>query len=500
MATSGLPPTSLRTAAPGNSFNMSSLHQKPAMRPIGTPFFSPPTAVTVRMRRLPLGTTDENLRLMVLWAKDLISAEVLSPPLSDDEGYLSGELRFKSMDSAVQAQNMFDGKTNSAGDANMIVTVLGSSPSTVPSDPSPTNTGAALATASVSTMPGPAHTASQSSSGFSSAFGSLDRMSTHPHSIDTPNGYSQFRGVFSPTSPIGTKPQDVNGVSGKNFIENNSNDDETSDLINNPMAFAERGGGPTGRRMTAPQFPVSQMANMSINTNVGNTAPSVTSPYNHPMSAHPYGHHYPMNNHSHRPNLPPVNPADQNPPCNTLYVGNLPLDTHEEELKQLFSKCRGYKRLCFRTKTNGPMCFVEFDDTTFATKVLHDLYGHLLSNSNKGGIRLSFSKNPLGVRGPNHHAAGHAHHGGMNNNMNGSAHAFASANGPPPGLSAPPGLGPTRMNHNAAAANGGYGPNYGWNSPMQNGYSNGHSPGTHTPNGHYRTNGSGPLPPHMMGM
>merc|ERR1719160_1064678 len=113
---------------------MSSLHQKPAMRPIGTPYFSPPTAVTVRMRRLPLGTTDENLRLMVLWAKDLISAEVLSPPLSDDEGYLSGELRFKSMDTAVQAQNMFDGKTNSAGDANMIVTVLGSSPSTVPSD------------------------------------------------------------------------------------------------------------------------------------------------------------------------------------------------------------------------------------------------------------------------------------------------------------------------------------------------------------------------------
>ncbi|KAG7109783.1 Cell wall integrity protein scw1 like [Verticillium longisporum] len=64
----------------------------------------------------------------------------------------------------------------------------------------------------------------------------------------------------------------------------------------------------------------------------------------------------------------------------------------------MFSKQRGYKRLCFRTKQNGPMCFVEFEDVTFATKALNELYGQPLHNSVKGGIRLSFSKNPLGVR------------------------------------------------------------------------------------------------------
>lgn len=69
-------------------------------------------------------------------------------------------------------------------------------------------------------------------------------------------------------------------------------------------------------------------------------------------------------------NFPPRNPADYNPPCNTLYVGNLPIDTSEDELKSLFSKQRGYKRLCFRTKQNGPMCFVEFEDVSFATKAL----------------------------------------------------------------------------------------------------------------------------------
>lgn len=96
--------------------------------------------------------------------------------------------------------------------------------------------------------------------------------------------------------------------------------------------------------------------------------------------------------------IPPPNPADQNPPCNTLYVGNLPPDTSETELKELFSRQPGYRRLCFRTKQNGPMCFVEFEDEVYAGKTLVELYGVALSNSVKGGIRLSYSKNPLGVK------------------------------------------------------------------------------------------------------
>ncbi|KAI8072888.1 hypothetical protein BC940DRAFT_316343 [Gongronella butleri] len=96
----------------------------------------------------------------------------------------------------------------------------------------------------------------------------------------------------------------------------------------------------------------------------------------------------------------PSNPADQNPPCNTLYVGNLPPSTNEDELRQLFSKCRGYKRMCFRNKPQGPMCFVEFEDVTLATQALNDHQGHCLTTSIKGGIRLSFSKNPLFIKGP----------------------------------------------------------------------------------------------------
>lgn len=106
---------------------------------------------------------------------------------------------------------------------------------------------------------------------------------------------------------------------------------------------------------------------------------------------------------------PPTNPADQNPPCNTLYVGNLPPDATELELRELFQPQKGFKRLSFKNKQSngnshhGPMCFVEFEDVAHATRALAELYGRTLprSGSNaKGGIRLSFSKNPLGVRGP----------------------------------------------------------------------------------------------------
>jgi hypothetical protein len=47
------------------------------------------------------------------------------------------------------------------------------------------------------------------------------------------------------------------------------------------------------------------------------------------------------------------------------------------------------------------MCFVEFEDVNHAAKALNELYGHPLGGLVKGGgIRLSYSKNPLGVRTP----------------------------------------------------------------------------------------------------
>jgi hypothetical protein len=101
--------------------------------------------------------------------------------------------------------------------------------------------------------------------------------------------------------------------------------------------------------------------------------------------------------HPPQDNSLPSNPTDQIP-CNTLYVKNLPIDTSEDELKAIFSIQSGYKRLLFRTKYNSPICMVEFEDVACATKALNELDGHSLQNSANGGIQLSFSKTPLGVR------------------------------------------------------------------------------------------------------
>ena len=91
----------------------------------------------------------------------------------------------------------------------------------------------------------------------------------------------------------------------------------------------------------------------------------------------------------------------ENPPCNTLYIGNLPPSTQPLELYNLFSPLMGFKRMSFREKVgSGPMCFVEFSSIDLATQAMMDMYGRMLSGSTKakGGIRLSYSKNPLGVR------------------------------------------------------------------------------------------------------
>lgn len=67
-------------------------------------------------------------------------------------------------------------------------------------------------------------------------------------------------------------------------------------------------------------------------------------------------------------------------------MGNLPAispPTHppnflEESLRALFQRSPGFKRMSFRQKINGPMCFVEFEDTGYASLAIKEMYGHNL--------------------------------------------------------------------------------------------------------------------------
>ncbi|KAL3418969.1 RNA recognition domain-containing protein [Phlyctema vagabunda] len=463
------------------------------------PFAS--TTCSVLIRRLPINTTEDTLRSMVVWSKEFIDAEVLSIEKSEDPGLRSAILRFKSQAGAIEARNMLDGKPNIANDAQMIVEIVYGSPA-----------ASRRYTVDVTNNPGPSSSTSSTSSGgptsrqssrFNGTFQTAQNQRVSPtnnsatfsNELPNPTSSAHYQSLFSPQSPIGNHLSERTRITGKSLINNDSvEDDETGELLKDPVAYAENGPSAQPRRSTLPQLPISRLANLSLNTtnaSAAGLAPFASQAMPNIQHANPLsptaiaGAGPPVNyqlgsQHYQRHNFPPVNPADQNPPCNTLYVGNLPIDTSEDELKAMFSKQRGYKRLCFRTKQNGPMCFVEFEDVSFATKALHELYGHPLHNSIKGGIRLSFSKNPLGVRsGQGMVASGPPTIPGIVQGMNGALNSapgtlFSTASGPPPGLSAPPGLGPNRVTYGTVpmnSLNNQYAANYGgntngWNGPM----------------------------------
>lgn len=411
------------------------------------------TSPIILIRQLAQTLDSNALKSMLVFAKDLISVDFVPNP-ADDQNFRTAIARFATSIAAQEAKSMLDGKWNSNGDAHLIVSYVPVSPGSTSGlrrIPEPSLSG-------LSDGIGPIR-----SSKFNGSFSNFDQASptlasSGFTSVDASSRSESYSSVF-PQAQIGF-PLERQRISGKSMISEDGADDETGKLINDPIAFAQNdmAHNHQARRSTLPQLPINRLANLTISSPTNNSPSmnglisprSVQSPSsfssNHAMHTPASTNGFPNNNNNlqyPRNTMPPVNPADQNPPCNTLYVGNLPQDTAEDELKLLFSKQRGYKRLCFRVKQQGPMCFVEFEDVSFATKTLHELYGHMLSNSVKGGIRLSFSKNPLGVRAnqqngissPLSSSQGGLH--GMNGLSYGNLAAFTAASGPPPGLSMP---------------------------------------------------------------
>ncbi|KAL8936696.1 MAG: hypothetical protein Q9216_004806 [Gyalolechia sp. 2 TL-2023] len=423
----------------------------------------------ILMRKLPRNTSSDALRTMFLFAKDFVGAEFIPSEAQEDKGYVSAIARFRTANAAQEARSFLDGKKNSANETPMIVEVLRLSPNGgLGPRRNTSDTASSRATTSSTSSVGSTTTPAplRQSSRFNSTFQSLDSISPPSSSGQMPMGdlsapdlVSPFRNLFTPQMNLGQHRR----VAGNTIIDQDGADDAPGSILQDSTAYGHHDlPGPLGRRATSSQIPTTRFGGLSLSTTTATSpplqcfvSPRSSGPLQSPTAAMsptsmgnlgPNASYQVTSQHYHRHNYPPVNPADQNPPCNTLYVGNLPIDTSEDELKAMFSKQRGYKRLCFRTKQNGPMCFVEFEDVSFATKALNELYGHPLHNSVKGGIRLSFSKNPLGVRtgqpgsmGPPTPLSPQGPMPGANGL--GNVPTFSTASGPPPGLAAPPGLG-----------------------------------------------------------
>lgn len=408
---------------------------------------------------------------MLTFANDLVDVRFVQSPLPEDQGFKSASVRLHTVEAAMQARQMLNGKPNSSKKATLIVEVYDSRlthadqrRNTIDVTAARTQTSSTSSNSSNGPMP------SAGRSRYGAAFQSVDNQSPPLMSNGSGGNHNVYpytdrtarsQSFFSPQSGLANGGNIHHRVSGKSMINDDTADDETDELINDPLEFATRGQQPSSRRSTNPSVLTGRMGSLSLGSpNSMHFGPASGSGYPSPRGNGPMQHSIShqmspvsasnggANGSSYassfpQPQFPPVNPADQNPPCNTLYVGNLPIDTSEDELKSLFSKQRGYKRLCFRTKQNGPMCFVEFEDVSFATRALHELYGQPLHNSVKGGIRLSFSKNPLGVR------PGQTNGLGLNAAMSpqamspgyaGAMNGYSSVSGPPPGLGQPPGL------------------------------------------------------------
>ena len=446
------------------------------------------TRHAIFLRKLPSNSDKEAVRNILLFAKDLVDCEMVPQTrFSEDKGFASAIAYFQTYEGAKEARDLLNGKRNATKDATLIVEVLQDGHGgTIGSRRNTVDSGSARhGSIASSTGIAGATTNGRQSSRYNGTFQNMEKMSPPNGTPGLGNGEFGVSNLFSPTSPVQTSFASRN--LGKSVINDEADDD--NDLLNESIGYAT-GGPPAQSNMSRratnpnPSIPVSRFASLSLNTNSvsGMSSPplnnyasprsaatmqspgpslSAMSPHNVPsgLSNGSNTGFQQYSSHFARPTYPPVNPADQNPPCNTLYVGNLPMDTSEDELKAVFSKQRGYKRLCFRTKQNGPMCFVEFEDTSFATKALNELYGYMLHNSVKGGIRLSFSKNPLGVRSGQHASMGSATSitpstplSGFGSGV-GAPPGFSTATGPPPGLSAPPGL----ANQSHANGNNGFG-------------------------------------------
>jgi hypothetical protein len=419
-----------------------------------------PQQATLLLRRLPSTMSKEALVSMLLFAEDFLDAGFTKEAI-DEPGFQSAFASFKTYEGANEARNKLHGKPNATNDASMIVEMLANGASSSSSHLSTSRKYSD--TQSLRQIPSASSTASAQSgnnrlSRYNTTFQSMDKISPNKLSTDYPaqEAPSHAQGFFGGHSPNAHFAGRVWG-SGKGIHNDESGDGEAATL----SSYPSNGQSGAQRYGVQSDIPISRMANLKLNTtddydNDRGQLLSASGPYNarpgrdlqsptggdyagNPMSPSSYSQLSPQLQRQH---YPAANPADQNPPCNTLYVGNLPIDTSEDELKTIFSKQRGYKRLCFRTKHNGPMCFVEFEDVTFATKALNELYGQPLHNSVKGGIRLSFSKNPLGVR------TGQGNNYGLQSPLTSpNGQGFGSigappgfASGPPPGLTMPPGL------------------------------------------------------------
>lgn len=108
--------------------------------------------------------------------------------------------------------------------------------------------------------------------------------------------------------------------------------------------------------------------------------------------------HVPAPVHASPSSYVPVQNMKDNPPCNTLFIGNLGENIIEEEMRGLFTAQPGFKQMKILRQDRHTVCFIEFEDVQSATNVHQTLQGAVIPSSGSVGMRIQYSKNPFGKR------------------------------------------------------------------------------------------------------
>ncbi|ERS96630.1 hypothetical protein HMPREF1624_06839 [Sporothrix schenckii ATCC 58251] len=503
-ANGGAFPLPIGTAPSTNGFNRDPLSTASnSVTALSSATASPKPSVLIR--RLSLDTTVDIIRAMLSFSNDYTGIELLSPDGSEDTSHRSAIVSFSSPDGALEAQKNLDGRNNLNQDSKMIVEIINGGLRRPTIDMASNATPGSSVSSSRGSVRIPFQPydsmGTSSAGGFFGAGAGASLAAASDLANSEPIGPTNQFQAFSTQSPIGvhrSRPANKELLEDDVVYPSDTRNmpmpyDSISNLTaairdarstsSNPAAIPppnQPSQASIAQRLASLSLNTADVFNDGVNGHVnspmtgsrsasmsGATGNTLSNSMSNSINSSAYGSYAttPLSAHSmgmpsmepngmlphfgntaggpggYRAKLPPINLADQNPPCNTLYVGNLPAGAAEEELKAMFSRQRGYKRMCFRNKPNGPMCFVEFENITTATKALLDLYGRPLHNSVKGGIRLSFSKNPLGVRSqPNPNPL---------TQRNNVAHMTSpNAFGPSPTVvSPPPGLSSIHTNH-----------------------------------------------------
>ncbi|KAL2612527.1 hypothetical protein R1flu_024219 [Riccia fluitans] len=222
-------------------------------------------------------------------------------------------------------------------------------------------------------------------------------------------GYEASQMNFKGDQPMGFAlfSTSAMAMAARDALQNLVFDSETNSVLRAEMAkknlYVKRGGSepatydPSKRMRTAGDYTAPQYAAPSAF--VPPAAPTWGPQSYIPPSApyDPYGGYSVAQ-------VPPVAPAGyapvqntkDNPPCNTLFIGNLGEATSEAELRGLFSSQPGFRQMKVLRQGKSTVCFTEFGDVSSAMAVHQNLQGAVLTTSDRGGMRIQYPLNPYG--------------------------------------------------------------------------------------------------------